>query len=92
MLFRSQDKETFKASLKDGAEKQVKLSLALTAVIEAEKIEPTEEEINDEAAKIGANYGMDAEQVKKSVPVSRIAEDVARNKAVDLIVDSAVIE
>ncbi len=35
---------------------------------------------------------MDAEQVKKSVPVSRIAEDVARNKAVDLIVDSAVIE
>ena len=92
LQYMGQDKETFKASLKDGAEKQVKLSLALTAVIEAEKIEPTEEEINDEAAKIGANYGMDAEQVKKSVPVSRIAEDVARNKAVDLIVDSAVIE
>ncbi len=92
LQYMGQDKETFKASLKDGAEKQVKLSLALTAVIEAEKIEPTEEEINDEAAKIGANYGMDAEQIKKSVPVSRIAEDVARNKAVDLIVDSAVIE
>ena len=92
LQYMGQDKETFKASLKDGAEKQVKLSLALTAVIEAEKIEPTEEEINDEAAKIGANYGMDAEQVKKSAPVSRIAEDVARNKAVDLIVDSAVIE
>ena len=92
LQYMGQDKETFKASLKDGAEKQVKLSLALTAVNEEEKIEPTEEEINDEAAKIGANYGMDAEQVKKSVPVSRIAEDVARNKAVDLIVDSAVIE
>lgn len=87
-----QDKETFKASLREGAEKQVKLSVALTAVIEAEKIEPTEDEINEEAAKIGASYGMDAEQVKKSVSAARIAEDVARNKAVDLIVESAVIE
>lgn len=92
LQYMGQDKETFKNSLREGAEKQVKLSLALTAVIEAEKIEPNEDEINDEAAKIGANYGMDAEQVKKSVPASRLAEDVARNKAVDLIVDSAVIE
>ncbi len=35
---------------------------------------------------------MDVEQVKKAVSVARIAEDVARNKAVDLIVDSAVVE
>lgn len=92
LQYMGQDKETFKASLREGAEKQVKLSLALTAVIKAENIEPSEEEINDEAAKIGANYGMDAEQVKKSVSASRIAEDVARNKAVDLIVASAVID
>ncbi len=65
---------------------------ALTAVISAEKIEPTEDEINTEAEKIGSSYGMDAEQVKKAVSVARIAEDVARNKAVDLIVDSAVVE
>lgn len=92
LQYMGQDKETFKNSLREGAEKQVKLSLALTAVIKAENIEPTEEEINEEAAKIGANYGMDAEQVKKSLSPARIAEDVARNKAVDLIVDSAVIE
>ncbi len=92
LQYMGQDKETFKASLREGAEKQVKLSLALTAIIKAESIEPSEDEINEEAAKIGANYGMDAEQVKKSVSAARIAEDVARNKAVDLIVASAVIE
>ncbi len=92
LQYMGQDKETFKASLREGAEKQVKLSLALTAVISAEKIEPTEDEINTEAEKIGSSYGMDAEQVKKAVSVARIAEDVARNKAVDLIVDSAVVE
>ncbi|MDE6111083.1 MAG: trigger factor, partial [Eubacterium sp.] len=92
LQYMGQDKEAFKASLREGAEKQVKLSLALTAVIAAEKIEPTEDEINAEAEKIGASYGMDAEQVKKAVSVARIAEDVARNKAVDLIVDSAVVE
>ncbi|MDE5605030.1 MAG: trigger factor [Eubacterium sp.] len=92
LQYMGQDKETFKASLREGAEKQVKLSLALTAVIAAEKIEPTEDEINAEAEKIGASYGMDAEQVKKAVSVARIAEDVARNKAVDLIVNSAVVE
>ena len=92
LQYMCQDKETFKDSLREGAEKQVKLSLALTAIIKAESIEPSEDEINEEAAKIGANYGMDAEQVKKSVSAARIAEDVARNKAVDLIVASAVIE
>ncbi len=92
LQYMGQDKETFKASLREGAEKQVKLSLALTAVISAEKIEPTEDEINTEAEKIGSSYGMDVEQVKKAVSVARIAEDVARNKAVDLIVDSAVVE
>ena len=92
LQYMGQDKEAFKATLRESAEKQVKLSVALTAIIEAEKIEANEEEINDEAAKIGADYGMTAEQVKKALPISRIAEDVARNKAVDLIVNSAVIE
>lgn len=92
LQYMGQDKDTFRATLRESAEKQVKLSVALTAVIEAEKIEANEEEINDEAVKLGASYGMDAQQVRKAIPDSRLAEDVARNKAVDLIVNTAVIE
>ena len=87
-----QDEDSFKESFKDSAEGQVKASVAVTAIIEAEGIEATEEEINAKAAEIGEQYGMDAEQVKKAIPENQIADDVKRNKVIDLIVDSAVIK
>lgn len=92
LQYMGQDEESFKATLRESAEKQVKLSVALTAIIKAEDIQANDEEIDDEAAKLGANYGMSAEQVKKAIPAARLAEDVARNKAVDLIVNSAIVE
>lgn len=87
-----QDRDSFKATFKVGAEKQVKVSVALRAIIEAEKIEATEEEITAEAEKIGKQYGMDADQVKKVLADDQLSEDVKRNKAVDLVIDSAVVE
>jgi len=92
LKYMGQDMDTFKASFKDGAEKQVKVSVALAAIMEAENIDVTDEEIDAQAAKIGEQYGMDAEQVKKAVPADQLTEDIKRNKAVDLIVESAVIE
>lgn len=92
LKYMGQDMETFKASFKDGAEKQVKVSVALAAIMEAESIEATDEEIDAQAAKIGEQYGMDADQVKKAIPADQLTEDIKRNKAVDLIVESAVIE
>lgn len=92
LQYMGQDMETFKESFKEGAEKQVKVSVALAAIMEAENIEVSDEEIDAEAAKIGEQYGMDAEQVKKAVPAEQLTEDIKRNKAVDLIVESAVIE
>lgn len=87
-----QNKDTFRETFKDGAEKKVKVSIALRAIIEAENIEATEEDINAEAEKIGAQYGMDADQVKKILPEEQLSEDVKRNKAVDIVMDSAVVE
>ena len=87
-----QDEDSFKESFKDSAEGQVKASVAVTAIIEAEGIEATEEEIDAKATEIGEQYGMDAEQVKKAIPENQIADDVKRNKVIDLIVDSAVIK
>lgn len=92
LKYMGQDLEAFKASFKDGAEKQVKVSVALAAIIDAESIEATEEEIDAQAAKIGEQYGMDADQVKKAIPADQLTEEIKRNKAVDLIIESAVVE
>lgn len=92
LKYLGQDMDSFKETFKDGAEKQVKVAIALRAIIEAENIEATEEDINAEAEKIGAQYGIDAEQVKKVLAAEQIADDVKRNKAVDIIVDSAIAE
>lgn len=92
LQYLGQDMDSFKETFKEAAVKQVKISIALRAIIEAEKIEATEEDIDKEASKIGEQYGMDAEQVKKAIPAEQLAEDVKRNKAVDMIVESAVIE
>lgn len=92
LQYMGQDMDTFKESFKEGAVKQVKVSVALAAIMEAENIEVSDEEIDAEAAKIGEQYGMDVDQVKKAVPAEQLTEDIKRNKAVDLIVESAVIE
>ena len=92
LQYMGQDMDTFKESFKEGAEKQVKVSVALAAIMETENIEVSDEEIDAEAAKIGEQYGMDVDQVKKAVPAEQLTEDIKRNKTVDLIVESAVIE
>lgn len=90
LSYLGQDMESFKASFKDGAENQVKASIALEAIVDAEKIEATDEEIEAEVNKLAEQYQMDAEQIKKAVPTEQLAEDIKRRKAVELIVDSAV--
>ena len=92
LKYLGQDKDAFKATFKDGAQKQVKASIALEAIVEAEKLEATEEEIDAEIAKLAEQYQMEADQIKKAVPADQIAADVKTKKAIDIIVDSAVKE
>lgn len=89
LQYMGQDMDAFRATFKDGAEKQVKASLVLEAIVTAEKLEATEDEINAEIDKLAQQYGMEAEQIKKAVPADQIAADVTTKKALDLIVDSA---
>lgn len=89
LSYMGQDREAFKASFIEGAKKQVEASVALTAIIEAENIEATEEEIDAEIAKLAEQYQMEAEQIKNAVPADQLAKDIKTRKAVDLIVDSA---
>lgn len=92
LSYLGQDMDAFKASFRTGAENQVKTAIALEAVVKAENIEATDEEIDAEVQKLAEQYQMDADQIKKAVSEDQLASDIKTRKALDLIVDSAVKE
>lgn len=92
LQYMGQDMEQFKETFREGAESQVKASIALEAIVEAEKLEATDEEIDAEINKLAEQYQMEAEQIKNAVPTDQIAADVKTRKALNLVVDSAVTE
>lgn len=83
--------DDFKASFRPQAESQVKFRLALEKIVELEKIEATEDEINEQFEKMAKDYGMEADQVKAAIPATEIAKDLAVGKAIDFIKENAVI-
>ncbi len=83
--------DEFKNSFRPQAESQVKFRLALEKIVELEKIEATEEDINAQIEKMAKDYGMEAEQIRNAVPAEELAKDIAVNKAIDLIKENAVI-
>lgn len=85
-------KDSFRETFKEQAQRQVKIRLALEKIVEVEGIEPTEEEIEKEYARLAEAYKMDVEKLKPMIPAEDIKKDVAVNKAIDLIRDSAVAE
>ncbi len=83
--------DDFKASFRPQAESQVKFRLALEKIVELEKIEATEEDINAQIEKMAKDYGMEVDQIKAAVPAEEIAKDLAVGKAIDFIKENAVI-
>lgn len=83
--------DEFKATFRPQAEKQVKMRLALEKIVELEKIEVTDADIDAQIEKMAADYGMTADQIKAAVPAKEIGKDLAVNKAIDLVKAEAVI-
>ncbi|GEO66205.1 trigger factor [Levilactobacillus spicheri] len=73
----------------DGAEKRVKTNLVLEAVVEAEKIEPTEDQVKAEVKDLAGQYGMEESAVRSALSDDMLKHDIAIKAAVDLIADSA---
>ena len=71
------------------AEKSVKVRLALEAVVKAEGIVASDEEIEAEYKKMADMYSMDVEKVKEVVASADIAKDICVQNALKLIKDSA---
>ena len=72
------------------AAEQVKLDLAVEAIIKAEGLEATDEDVENELRNVAEKYGMDLETVKKYLRPEDVKEQVIREKAVKVVADSAV--
>ena len=85
------DENMMKLNIRPAAEYQVKNDLLLDAVVAAEKIEASAEEIDAYVAKMAESFGAKAEQIKSYFGEEMLAEEVKKEKAGKLIVDSAVV-
>ena len=72
------------------AAEQVKMDLAVEAIIKAEGLEATDEDVENELKNVAEKYGMDLETVKKYLRPEDVKEQVIRGKAVKVVADSAV--
>lgn len=92
LRYLGQTMEQFREQFMDGAKQQVKVKLALDAIVKAENIEATEEEIAEEIAKLAEQYNMEADKIKAAVPQEQLTDDIVTRKAVDFVVDNSVKE
>ena len=90
MQMTNTDPEKLKADAMEPAQKQVRMDLAVAAIIKEENIEVTEEDIDAEYQKRAEEFKMDVETLKKYLERNMIREQLLRTKAVAVVVDSAV--
>lgn len=83
--------EMFAENFRPQAEKQVKVRLALDAVVAAEKFEVTDDELAEEIKKIAEQYGVEEDKVKAAFSADMIKKDIASRKAIELVKAEAVI-
>jgi len=71
------------------AEQQVKMDLAVRAIIDAEKLDATDDEVEAEMKNVADKYGMDLDTVKKYLRPEEVKEQVIREKVIKVVADSA---
>ncbi|WP_417025831.1 trigger factor [Candidatus Allofournierella excrementavium] len=91
LQYMGQTMESFRASFREQAEKQVKIRLALEAVAAAEQIVASDEELEAELQRVADNYKLELAKVKELVNADEVKKDLAVNKAIDFIRDHAEI-
>ncbi len=77
--------EGVKAEMREDAGKRVKSRLVLEKIAQVEDMKASEEEVEEEFARIAEMYSMELEQVKELVSPDAIQYDLLLRKAVELI-------
>ncbi len=86
------DEAKFLEDGKEPATRQVRMDLAIAAIIKAENLDVTEEEIEAKYKSMSEQYGMDIEMLKKYLDVPTIRTQLLNEKAIAVVVDNAKAE
>lgn len=85
MQMTGQTEENVRAEMRLDAESKVKVTLVLEAIAKAENLEASEEDLNNEYAKLASMYGMEVENIKMYISADMLADDIKNRKALDFI-------
>ncbi len=91
--FTGMNANTFMENLKPQALKRIQSRLVLEAVVKAENIVASEEDVNKEIANMAEMYQMEIEKLNELIGEEEkkaMAEDVAVQKALDFVMENAV--
>ena len=91
LQYTGMEMDAFRKTFAEQADKQVKIRLALEKIAQLENIEVSDEELNKHYEELAKNYGMEAEQLKTMIPAETVKKDIASQKAIDLVRDTAVV-
>ena len=74
---------------KEPALRQVRMDLAMAAIIKAEDITASDEEVEEEYKKLSEQYSMDIEMVKKYLVADQVRDELISRKAIEVVTSSA---
>lgn len=86
------DEEAINATIRPAAEYQVKQELLLNAIVEAENIEVTDEELEDYIKGAAETVGATPDQIRKYFGDEYIRSEFKKEKATKLVIESATEE
>ncbi|GAA0601311.1 trigger factor [Virgibacillus siamensis] len=89
--FSGQDENALKEQMKDDAEKRVKTNLTLEAIVHAENLEVSDEDVDEELGNMASMYGTEVEQLKQMLGgnTDAIKEDLKMKEAIEFLVDNS---
>ncbi|MBP3879103.1 MAG: trigger factor [Lachnospiraceae bacterium] len=92
LQYQGLDADKFKETLIPQADTRIRTRLVLEAVVEAEKIEISDEEFDAELARLAEQYKMEKEEIGKFIgdfEKEQMKKDLAVQKAITLLVENA---
>ena len=71
------------------AETRVRTNLVLEAIVKAEDIQPTEDQVTEEVKNLASEYNMDEKAVRQALSEDMLKHDIGVKEAIDIITDNA---
>ena len=86
------DEQTMNNAIRPSAETEAKTEILVGAVIKAENIEGTEEELNEYMTRMSEAVGATVDELKNYFGMDYITDEFKKEKALNLIADSAIVK